>query len=112
MLARWHRQSRRGRHIPCPRIQLVGIGNQAVDIQRGDGIAFHLHRAARHHQSRIGAGAARLADRLARLAQGLGGDGAGVDDHHVALAREKRAHMLALGQIHPAAQRDDLDAHP
>jgi hypothetical protein len=55
MLARG--RTRGGGHIPRPRVQLVGIGDQAI-AQRGHIIARDLHRAAGHHQPRIGAACA------------------------------------------------------
>jgi hypothetical protein len=110
MLTRGHHQ-RCGRHIPRPRVQLVGIGDQAINAKGAHRLSLDLHCAAGDHQPRIRAGLSRTADRLARLAHGLGCDGAGIDDHHVALIAQQRAHLLALGQIHPAAQRDNLDAH-
>ena len=56
--------------------------------------------------------AARPADRLAGLALGLGGDGAGVDDDRVGQARRRAraADHLALEGVQPAAEGDDLDA--
>ena len=55
-----------------------------------------LRGAAGDDDARAGMLAPRAADRLARLALGLGGDGAGVDDHRVAsaAARGVAAHHL------------------
>ena len=60
---------------------------------------------------RLGMLAARLADRLARLAHGFGGDGAGVDEDGVAEAGFARrgAHDLGFQRIQPAAEGDDVD---
>jgi hypothetical protein len=49
--------------------------------------------------------AARLADRLAGLADSLCSDGAAVDHHDILFARQKRANAFALRYIEPAAER-------
>ena len=55
--------------------------------------------------------APRLADRLARLAHGLGGHRAGVDDDRVVEPgrRGMAAHHLDLEGVQPAAEGDDLE---
>ena len=58
---------------------------------------------------RSGMLAAQLADRLARLAHRLAGDGAGVDDdrRRARPRRASRAHHLGLEGVQPAAEGDD-----
>jgi hypothetical protein len=51
------------------------------------------------------------ADGLARLALGLGGDGARVDDDGVLQGGGVAAHHLALVCVQPAAEGEDLDGH-
>ena len=57
--------------------------------------------------------AARLADRLARLAHGLAGDGAGVEDDRAAVELAEpgglrlAAHHLGFVGVEPAAEGDD-----
>ena len=66
--------------------------------------------AAGHDDPRLRVPAARAADRLAGLALGLGGNGAGVDNHRAGEAGRRRgaADDLALESVEPAAEGDDL----
>ena len=89
----------------------MGVGDQAIDFGHGGDLgAFHLGGAAGDQQAGVGARAAGAADGLARLAQGLGGDGAAVDDDEVGggIGGEQGAQALALGEIEAAAQGDDV----
>jgi len=55
--------------------------------------------------------APRPADRLARLALGLGGHRAGVDDHRVGQTggRGMRPHDLGFGEVEATTEGDDLE---
>ena len=97
------------RHVPRARIELGGVGYQAIHLGHGgELLAFDIGSTPGDQQARLRICAARAADRLPRLADGFAGDGAAVDDHHVALLRQHRPDLLALGDIEPAAERDDL----
>jgi hypothetical protein len=95
-----------------PALGLFLIADDVIDLVHGSEAGrIDLRRAARHHDLGLGALAARLPDRLPRLAHGLCRDRAGVDDHRVVEARgvDMLSHHLRLIGVEPAAEGDDLD---
>ena len=112
-------RGRGGRQVPGSRIELCGIGDEAINLGHGgDAVAINLGRAAGDQQAGVGAGAAGAANGLTGLAQGLAGDRAGIDDDEMIAAggwqgagAEHGAQGIAFRQVQPAAQRDDLEAH-
>ena len=99
----------RGRDCrPTLREQFVVIGDDPVDFgHRREPGGIDPCRAAGHDQPRIGPRAARATDRGAGLLDRLVGDGAAVDDGHVAPG-EQPADGFAFGDVEAAAQRHDL----
>ena len=98
-----------GGHIPGARVELGGVGDEAVDFGHGgELVALDIGGAAGHQQASVGIGAARAADRLPRLAYRLARHRAAVDHHEIALLRQHRADLLAFGDVEPAAERNDL----
>ena len=95
------------------RLQLLGVAEHVVDLGHGGELRSGAICAAQPVTMMRAPGFSRrcLADRLARLALGLGGDGAGVDDDGVAQARRARlgAHHLGFVGVEAAAEGDDLD---
>src|SRR5690606_15528984 len=94
---------------------LVAVGDDPVDAGQGaEGLGVDLGGAAGDQDGGVRPLAVGAADGLARLAHGLAGDGAGVDHHRVGQPVGPRAgaHDLALPGVQPAAEGDDLDAHP
>jgi hypothetical protein len=103
-----HPRLRRGEG---PRGKLLAVADHPVDLgHRGVTLGRDLRGAAGDDDPRPGARAARLADRLARLALGLGGDRAGVDDDRIGEPGGARmlAHDLRFVGIEAAAEGDDL----
>ena len=78
---------------------------------RAQDVGVQLHGAAGDDDARARPFARRAADRLARLAFGLGRHRAGVDDHRVVQAGGVAAHHLAFVGVQAAAEGEDLDAH-
>src|SRR5207244_11746195 len=65
-------------------VHLLGIADDAIDLRHVRKAArLDLRRAAGYNEARTRALALEPADRLAGLADRLGGDGAGVDDDGV-----------------------------
>src|SRR5207237_1275438 len=89
-----------------------GVVEDEVNLGEG-GVALRrqCRGAAGDDDAGVRVLAAGAADCLARLALGLGGDGAGVDDHRIAqpgLSREP-ADDIAFESVEAAAEADDLD---
>ena len=86
---------------------LLGIADHGIDLRHGSERGrIDLRGAAGDDDARGGMVAARAADRLARLAHGLAGDGAGIDDHGIrepGLARQ-RAHHLRFRSVEATAE--------
>ncbi len=113
-LARRHDVGDRVRRVrrPAFRMELVLVAKHAVHAwQVAPGLRVDLCRAAGDDDPRPRPLACRAADRLTRLAFGLGRHGAGVDDHRVGQTGRMAADDLALVGVQPAAEGEDLDAH-
>ena len=99
---------------PALRPQLLRVAEDAVDAGHGgQRRRVDLRGAAGDDDAGAGLLAARPADRLARLALGLGGDGAGVDDDGVGQPGRGgvgRASPRFVG-VEPAAEGEDLGRH-
>ena len=94
--------------------RLLGIADHVVGLDHiREGAGLDLRGAAGDDDLGAGPLAARLADRLPRLAHGLGRHRAGVDDDGAVEPGllGKLLRHLALEAVQPAAERDDLDAH-
>src|SRR5439155_7939482 len=89
------------------RSQLLLIAEDTVDLgQRGVALRSNLGGTAGDDDRRLGMVSTGAADSLARLALGLGGDGAGVDNDRVGKAG-RRCGMtddLRLEHVQPAAE--------
>ena len=100
------------------RFQLVVIADDEIDFfHAAKGAGLRLGGAAGDDDAGIRILAARLADRLSRLPNGLAGHGAGVEDDRAAVefaeARCLRlaAHDFGLIGVQPAPEGDDIDGH-
>ncbi len=72
-------------------VELLAVAEDAVDLgHRGKGLGVDLRGAAGDDHRRSGRATAGAADRLARLALGLGRHRAGVDDHRIDERRRRR----------------------
>ena len=92
------------------RLHLLGVADDVIDLgHRREALRLDLRRAAGDDDARSRVLAAQPADRLRRLAHGLGGDRAGVDDDRVVEPGlcGVPAHHLGLVGVEPAAERDD-----
>ena len=97
--------------IVAPRLELLGIAEDEVDLGHGgEGFRVDLGGAAGDDDAGVRIVAARLADRLAGLAHGLGRHRAGVDQDGVAHAGllGAAAHDLGFQRVQPAAEGDGL----
>ena len=92
------RQSSFGAQLPATSPSISGI---AANCSRSISAAQPVTSSRASGRAR-----ARLADRLASLAHGLGGDRAAVDHHDVVASAQQRADALAFGDVEPAAERD------
>src|SRR5262249_40374891 len=95
------------------RLHLLGIADDAIDLRHvGEALRLDLRRTSRNDKARGWVLAPELADGLAGLAHGLGGDRAGVDDHRILEPRCRRVapHRLGFEGVEPAAQRDNAHA--
>ncbi len=103
--------ARRSRGIALA-LELCLVAEYLVDFRHG-GVALgtDLRGAAGDDEPGIGPRAAGAADRLARLALGLGGHRAGVDDHRIVEAgrRGLRADHLGFEGVEPAAESNDVE---
>ena len=107
-------RARHGRIGPCLGAHLLDIADHAIDLVHGaEALRLDLSGAARDDNGCVWLFAPDAADRLARLARRLGGDGASVDDNEIAAscAFRRTLDSFKLGDIEPAAEGDDLDAH-
>ena len=107
-------RERRGGRGPRLGRDLAVIADDAVDLGHGgEALRIGLGGASGDDDARLRPLALRLADRLARLALGLGGDRAGVDDDDVGEAGRGgvAANHLGLVGVEPAAEGEDVDAH-
>ena len=90
------------------------IAQHGIDFRHG-GICVRLGLGGAAGDDDAGAWmlAPQLADRLARLAHGFGGHGAGVDHHGVLQLRLARTRLdrLAFIGVEAAAESDDVNGH-
>jgi hypothetical protein len=93
---------------PCLGPHLLGIADDEVDLRHvAEGPGLCLRRTAGDDECRVRVRAAELADFLPRLAHGLSGHGAGVDDHGVLDPGGvgQFPHRLGLVGVEAAAER-------
>ena len=110
--ARGHDVGNRGSGAgqPAFRPQFVVVAEHAVNVrQGGPGGWVDLRGAAGDDDAGLGPLARDAADGLAGLAFGLGGNGAGVDDHGVGRAGGQTAHDLAFIGVQAAAEGEDVN---
>ena len=99
------------RRGPGRGFELFTVADDTVEFgQDGPGLGIDLHGTAGRHDPGVGVFAAQTPDGLARLAFGLGGDGAGVDDNRVLRICfvEMAADDLGFIGIEAAAEGDDV----
>ncbi len=100
-------------HIdPGRRRVLRHIAEHAIDLgHHGESRGLGLRRAAGDDDLGVRPLPLQAADGLARLAHGLGGHGAGIDDDRIREPGRLRvaAYQLRLGGIQPATEGDDFD---
>ena len=99
-----------GELAPQRGVELAIVADHAVDLgHRGIALGLDLGAAAGDDDAGSRLLAPRPADRLARLALGLGGHRAGVHDHRVLEARGRgmAAHHLGFEAVQPAAEGHD-----
>jgi hypothetical protein len=76
--------ARGGGHLPARGVELGAVGDHPVHfVHRGKAGGVDGGRAAGHDQAGLGMVAAQAAHRAARLADGLRGNGAGIDHDRV-----------------------------
>src|SRR5215471_1387320 len=112
-----------GEHASCFRPDVAThfyvVSNHAIDFRHGgETVRTGLRRAPGDDDPHLRALALEPTDGLTRLAFGLAGDRAGIDDHHIANACGAKtgcsgiaADNLGFIGVEPAAEGDDVDAH-
>ena len=96
------------------RAQLLAVAENEIDLGHlRIGLWFDLCGAAGDDDLGPWVSATRLADRLSRLANGLGSDRTGIDDQRILEPGFAGAstHRLGLIGVEPAAECENLDAH-
>ena len=98
---------------PGARIEFLLVAEHAIDLgHRREQLRLDLRRAAGDDDARVRPFALEAADALPRLAHGFRRHRAGVHHHRVVEAgRAARADHFRLGDVEPAAEGDDVDAH-
>ena len=100
------------RICPCSRVELFLVADDAVDLRHGRERAWlGLRRAAGDHDARIGPLALDAPDGLARLPHRFGGNSAGIYHHRVVETGRRAPDHFRLGDVEPAAEGDDVEAH-
>src|SRR3954469_17261458 len=93
-------------------IELAAVSHDSGDLGHGlERARLQLRRTAGHKDPGAWTMPVRAANRLARLAHGLVGNGAAVDDDPILAAGRQPRDGLALREIEPAAERDRFGAH-
>src|SRR5712691_13112438 len=91
-----------------PQLRLV-VEHEIDLAERGVALRCQGRGAAGDDDPRSGMLAPRPTDRLARLALGLGGDGAGIDDDGIVKPGGSAADDVAFERVEPAPEGDDFD---
>ena len=100
--------------VPGAGVELLLVADDAVDFRhRGELLRIDLRGAAGDDDARLRPLALDAADRLARLPHRFRGHRAGVHHHGVADTGRLRlvADHLGFGDVEPAAEGDEVDAH-
>ena len=94
------------------RIELFTVAEHKIDLGHGGvAVRVYLDGAAGDDDAGVGRLSPGAADRLARLALGLGGHRAGVYDDGVVLTPGMAAHDLGFIGVEAAAEGQDFQTH-